>query len=301
MSTEEKVELVASVWEEHGLAPALAAVELPKSTWYYHRQQKVSYEEKYAHLRPILEQIARDHPAYGIPRVTRELHETYEQHINHKVVQRLLKMWDLSLLRSVRHSQPSQVQQAIQTAGERANRVAQMAQITLFDVAYTDFTELVYANGTRKAYLMPIIGHVCKMAYGWAVGPRPNTTLALAAWEWARQTFATHAIPYQKMIVHHDQDSVYTGYRWTEQLLLKDGVHLSYALNGARDNPQMESFIGHFKGENESLLVDAAYLPELRDVVTRQMRYYNAERRHSSLDYLSPLAYLQKVRDGNGP
>lgn len=39
MSTEDKVELVASVWEEHGLAPALAAVELPKSTWYYHRQQ----------------------------------------------------------------------------------------------------------------------------------------------------------------------------------------------------------------------------------------------------------------------
>lgn len=300
MSTEEKVELVAAVWEEHGLAPALAAVELPKSTWYYHRQQKVSYEEKYAHLRPVLEQIARDHPAYGVPRVTRELHETYELHINHKVVQELLKRWDLSLLRSVRRPQPSQVQQAIQTAGERANRVVQMAQITLFDVAYTDFTELVYANGTRKAYLMPIIGHVCKMAYGWAVGPRPNTALALEAWERARQTFAMYAIPYRKMIVHHDQDSVYTGYRWTEQLLLEDGVHLSYALNGARDNPEMESFIGHFKGENESLLVDAADLSQLQDVVARQMRYYNAKRRHSSLDYLSPLAYLQKARDGNG-
>ena len=67
--------------------------------------------------------------------------------------------------------------------------------------------------------------------------------------------------------------------------MLKDGVHLSYALNGARDNPEMESFIGHFKSENESLLVDAADLPELREVVARQMHYYNAERRHSSLDY----------------
>ena len=79
MTTEEKVELVASVWETHGLEPALAAVELSKSTWYYHRRHKVSYEEKYAHLRPLLEEIARQHPAYGIPRVTAELRDTYGQ------------------------------------------------------------------------------------------------------------------------------------------------------------------------------------------------------------------------------
>jgi hypothetical protein len=36
MSTEEKVELVSSSWEEYGLATALAVVELPTSTWYYH-------------------------------------------------------------------------------------------------------------------------------------------------------------------------------------------------------------------------------------------------------------------------
>ena len=62
MTTEEKVGLVASVWETRGLAPALAAVELPKSTWYYHRRHKVSYEEKYAHVRPLLEKIACEHP-----------------------------------------------------------------------------------------------------------------------------------------------------------------------------------------------------------------------------------------------
>lgn len=39
------------------------------------------------------------------------------------------------------------------------------------------------------------------------------------------------------MIVHHDQDAVYTGYSWTGQLLLQDKVQLSYALDGAKDNP----------------------------------------------------------------
>lgn len=33
MSTEEKVDLVASVWQDYGLAAALAALELPKSPW----------------------------------------------------------------------------------------------------------------------------------------------------------------------------------------------------------------------------------------------------------------------------
>ena len=101
MTTEEKVELVASVWETRGLAPALAAVELPKSTWYYHRRHKVSYEEKYPHPRLLLEEIARAHPAYGIPRIAAELRDTYDQVINHKVVQRLLQLWDVALLRSV--------------------------------------------------------------------------------------------------------------------------------------------------------------------------------------------------------
>ncbi len=296
MTTEAKVAFVAGAWEEHGLKPALAAVELPKSTWYYHKNEKISYAEKYAHIRPLLEKIARQHPAYGIPRITPELRETYGQVINHKVVQRLLQLWDLSLLRSVRPPQPSPIRQAILAAGEGANLVAQLAEIGLFEVTYTDFTELPYADGTRKAHLMPLIGHACKMAYGWAVGRRADTALTLAAWEQAKTTFKAQTIPYPGMIIHHDQDSVYTGYAWTGQLLLEDQVRLSYALNGARDNPEMESFIGRFKTENHSLFLDAQSVTELREVVDQQMHYYNTERRHSALNYQSPLTYIEQVR-----
>jgi transposase InsO family protein len=126
-----------------------------------------------------------------------------------------------------------------------------MEYIGLFKVAHTDFTELPFANGTRKAYLIPIIGHSCKMVYGWAVGESDNTVLALQAWERARETFQELDIPYVGMIIHHDQDAVFTSYEWTGQLLLKDGVRLSYALGGAKDNPEMESFIGRFKEENQ--------------------------------------------------
>jgi transposase InsO family protein len=296
MTAAEKVALVASVWEDHGLAPALAAVELPKSTWYYHRRHKVSYADKYAPVRPLLEIIAREHPAYGILRTTVELRETYDLLINHKVVQRLLQLWDLALLRSAQAPKPSRVRQVIMAAGERANLVAQMTQIGLFQVAHTDFTELRFADGRRKAYLMPIIGHTCKMAYGWAVGEQANTALALEAWEMAKATFHKHDIAYEDLVVHHDQDPVYTGYRWTGQLLLKDKVLLSYALNGAKDNPEMESFNGRFKTEAHSLFLDAHDVAELRAVVAERMHYYNTERRHSSIGYLSPLTYIERVR-----
>ena len=84
MRTVEKVALVAAVREEHALTPVLAALGLPRATWYY-QQQRVSYAEKYAYLRGPLETIARKHPGYGIPRITTELQETYDQAVNHKV------------------------------------------------------------------------------------------------------------------------------------------------------------------------------------------------------------------------
>jgi len=302
MTTEQKVALVESVWQEHGLGPALAAVGLPKSTWYYHRNQKVSYEDKYAHLRPHLEAVARKHSEYGYRRTTIELRAGYNQVVNRKVVQRLHKLWGLPLLRNTKLPRPSGVRQAIVAAGERVNLVAQRDQIGLFEVAYTDFTELLYADGTRKAYLMPIIGHTCKMAYGWAVGERANTALALRAWENAKRTFRQLSISFKGMIVHHDQDPVYTGYGWTGQLLLEDHVRLSYALNGARDNPEMEGFNSRFKTENHSLFLDARNLEELGEVVCQRMGYYNTARRHSSIGYLSPLAYFQQMStdDSNG-
>jgi len=143
---------------------------------------------------------------------------------------------------------------------------------------------------------MPIIGHTSKMAFGWAVGESADTILALQAWERAKETFQGLDIPCAGMIMHHDQDSVYTGYEWTSQLLLKDGLRVSYALRGAKDNPEMESFHGRFKTEGHSLFLEAQTIGELISVVDGRMCYYNTERRHSSLGYVPPLTYIEQVR-----
>lgn len=290
------MDYVASVQETHGLAPALSVVGLPRSTWYYHRRQKVSFAEKYAHLRPVLEEIARAHPEYGVPRTVVELRETYGLQVNHKVVRRLHRLWDLALLRATKAPKPSPIRQVIDLAGDRANLVARLEAIEPFAVTYTDFTEIPYANGQRKAYFMPLLGHRSKVVYGWAVSQRANRATALAAWESAKATWLAEGIEWQGMIVHQDQDPVYTSYAWTAQLLQRDQARLSYALNGAKDNPVMESFFGRFKSEGHSRFLAADDLEQLEQIVAERVDYYNRSRRHSSLGYQTPLAALRQMR-----
>jgi len=295
MSTEEKVALAETTKDDFGLPAVLAALELPHSTWYYHQKYVKAYTEKYAHLREPLEAIARKHPAYGYRRSTEELKEIRRHKTNHKVVQKLHKEWGLPLLRSIKPPKPSGIRQVITAAGDHINLVAEVEkdEIETFDVAYTDFTELIYADGHRKAHLIPIIDHASKMVLGWALGDRAVTDLALRAWEYARETLVGYGVELWDFILHHDQDPVFTGYRWTSQLLMKDQIRVSYALNGARDNPEMESFNSRFKTENRSLLLDAQTLEELQLVVRERMAYHNGVRRHSTIGYQAPVEYIE--------
>ena len=128
------------------------------------------------------------------------------------------------------------------------------------------------------------------MVLGWAVGEGAVTELALEAWKRAKRTLTEQRAEIQGLIVHHDQDPVFTGYGWVGKLLVEDRARVSYALNGARGNPEMESFNSRFKTESRSLLLDAHTLAELQHLVAERMRYHNGERRHSTIGYRAPAA-----------
>ena len=68
-----------------------------------------------------------------------------------------------------------------------------------------------------------------------------------------------------------------------------------YGLNGIKDNMWIESFWRRFKIENHSLIMQADSLAELQDVTQQQMRYYNQDRRHSSLNYRVPQEVVQAI------
>jgi hypothetical protein len=84
LSTAAKVQLVEQIQDVAGLAPALRALELARSTWYYRVQHPRPYEERHAALRSPLERIARAHPDYGYRRTTTELSEQLDRPINRK-------------------------------------------------------------------------------------------------------------------------------------------------------------------------------------------------------------------------
>ena len=292
MSVTEKVELVEAVAGQYGVSKPCELLQLNRSTLYARRRQ-VPYEMKYQHLREPLEAIARGHPEYGYRRTCWELREGYGVAVNRKVVQNLHWCWDLSLLRSTRHPKPGGIRTAIKSAGDRANLLRRLETVDPFQVLCTDFTELLYAGGVAK--MIAIIDHEAKVALGWAVGMSADTELALKAWRYAKQTLNELGINPAGMILHQDQDPVFTSYDWTGQLLLADGLRLSYSLNGAKDNTVMESFFSRFKNENRSLLLDAQGPGALGVVVDARMLYYNTERRHSTLNYQAPLTYVENL------
>jgi putative transposase len=270
----------------------LKVLGLSKKTWYY-AQQRRSYEERYYHLRKPLLETARDHPEYGYRRTAVELQEMGYP-INRKVVAKLHNYWGLSLMRTAKRPKKSAVRALLQEAGSLINLVASLEEIDDFEVLYTDFTQIRYQRGHAKAQWIPIIDHKSKLVMGHALGESPNTDLALDAWSMICSSFRQLNLKIEGVIVHSDQDGVFTGHRWLRETVLRDRVRVSYSEDGAKGNVYMESFFGRFKEENRSILWEQEDLHSLWEVVKSRVRYYNQERRHSALGYKSPIKYLNE-------
>ena len=120
----------------------------------------------------------------------------------------------------------------------------------------------------------------------------------------AQATLADVRLNLEWRIIHHDQDAVYTGYRWLRAVLITHRARISFSENGAKGNTAMESFNSRFKGENKTLFYEAANIWELGRLIAAQMEYYNCRRRHSTclranthrqaLGYTAPMNYIIK-------
>ena len=289
--TAEKVQIVENNAQTYGLNVTLDAIGLPKSTWYYWKNQKVDYKEKYAHLRAPLIKVLKENSAYGYRRIAPDL-KALGYPVGETVLRRVLRMWDLSLQRWAGRPKPSAPRRILAKDGAGMNLVTRMEKPAPLQVLYTDFTAIWYAHGGKKAYLMPLLDDATKWIVGWSLGFRPNTELALEALSMASATLAEVGLSLEERIIHHDQDTVYTGYRWLCAVLIKHRARISFSETGAKGNTSMESFNGRFKGENKSLFYEAANIWELKRLIARQIEYYNCRRRHSALGYTAPINYI---------
>ena len=238
--------------------------------------------------------IIREHPGYGRRRILPELEERTGETINHKRLRRLLDETDLAMKRCVPDNEPSELRQIVNDRRGDLDLVSGR-DFGPLEVLSTDFTELQYDGGGRKAYLMAMVDISSCWAAGWAVGARANRQLAMECWEHAHGRLNRRRGGTAGLIVHQDLDSVYTSYAWTRRLLIEDEVRISYSENGANDNPWIESLWARLKTEIESKIIEAPTLEELKEVIDERFEYYNHDRRHSSIGNTPPNEHLNSL------
>ena len=204
------------------------------------------------------------------------------------------------LRRGVKPPQPSPVNRILRRHTGRLNRLAGR-RFGPFELLSTDFTRLVYQQGSRRAWLIAFYDPAICMPCGWAVGPHANTDLALQAWKQVQRTFARYRRSLSHVTLHSDQDPVFKSYRWLYQVLCRDGVEVSYSEQGAKDNPWIESNWSRLKDEHGQPMYDCDTIVQLEEQVSSYYDYFIWRRRHQSLDYRIPIEAINEIQNNGEP
>lgn len=281
----------------YGVTKCLSLLGLAKSSYCAMAKERPSLRRKYHHLKPTIERIIQQFPAYGYRRIQVELEEKHQIIINHKLLKKLLRVWGLSLRRRIKPKQESGIIKLLKLIGSDVNLIRLIAKPMLFETLATDMTEITYQGG--KLYLAAILDLVGKRVIGWSASEHPDIQLVLMAYQNARAYLSEHKVDLSRSFIHQDQGSVYTSYEYVATLL-KDGITLSYSRVGCpQDNPEVESFFGRWKAEYYPIVNQAQTQKEVKQLIDQTINEYNETRRHSSLNYQSPDNFIKQILTTN--
>lgn len=136
-------------------------------------------------------------------------------------------------------------------------------------------------------YLAVVIDLFSRRVVGWAITDHMRTELVLSALTMAFE--ARH--PDDGLIHHSDRGSQYASHAHREFLEEHNAICSMSRKGDCWDNAVVESFFGTLKQE---LLYRSSWSTKLAatEAIAEYIeRFYNTRRRHSSLDYVSPLEY----------
>lgn len=285
--------LVAKFNDQYGLNFCLRVIGLNKQTYYNNKnRQPCSLKTKYKKIEKAIRKTLLKNPGYGYRRLLIAL-EKQGHIINHKTLRKLLIEMKLGFLqRKNRVKRKSGIEKILNELGAKVNLVKKLTEIRLFQVLYTDFTELVYNQGLSKICLIVYLEAVSKRILGYHVGPG-NSQSALNSYRKAKVYLKRKGIKLTEVMIHQDQGSPLKSYDYVSGLL-KDGITLSYSRKGHfEDNPEMESFFGRFKDEWRDEIFEIKTFIELNKFVKRSLMYYNKSRIHSALGKYSPDEFIK--------
>jgi putative transposase len=239
----------------------------------------------------VREAHERSRKTYGSPRVHAELLAKGE-HVSRKRVVRLMQEQQLvaRARRRYRSTTMSEHEQPV-----APNVLKQQFEAGRQNLVWAgDTTELLVGDRGAKLYLAAVLDLYSRYVVGWALSAVNDRHLTIKALDMALR----RRCPGAGLVHHSDQGSTYASEDY-QQLLEAHGITGSMSRRGnCYDNAPIESWFSTVKSElGERFESYGRAKEELFDYIEV---FYNRQRRHSALDYLSPAEFEQANRRDDG-
>lgn len=221
---------------------------------------------------------------YGAPRLVADLREE-GMLISRRRCARLMKALDLAGRK--KHRRRPRTTDSRHSEPVAPNILPLLHKPTTANQVWvTDITYL--QTGEGWLYLAVILDVWSRRVVGWACAPTMASTLVLAALKAALK----QRKPSKGLVHHSDRGSQYVDRNYV-QTLESAGIARSMSRAGnCYDNAAMESFWSGFKTETQMDVLPPASRSDARLAIFDHIEtFYNPKRRHSSLGYLSPVAF----------
>ena len=292
----ERVALVKKYAKEYGLNFCCRVIGIAKNTVYKWRDKTSTLKTKYAHLKPVVQQICEETCKYGKRRLAAELKRRGYK-IGVKLAGKLNRLWGNVSKKKLKFPKASAISHLISDLGIKANllRLLKISEVKPFEVIMGDATEIEYNHGKSKATLTSRECLIGKFITGYSLSTTPTSNAALGALQSEAKLRKKLKLTFEDVISHQDQGSAYTSYEYTEWLLSREAL-LSYSKKGTPgDNAVKEAQFGRFKDEFADVFLECETYEELQREVENAIKYYNEKRLHSSLGYVPPKEYLESL------
>ena len=234
----------------------------------------------------IQEVHQKSRQTYGSPSGHRELREGRQSRVGRKRVARLMRSAGIVGRCQRRFCRTKNSSHGLPVAANLLDRQFEMSRPNQGWVGDVTYIRTVVG----WLYLAVILDLLSRRVVGYALSRRNDTQLALTALEAAIKHRA-HPIG---LLHHTDRGSPYASEE-CQAALKRSGIVCSMSRRGdCWDNAVAESFFSTIK--SEVALDDPELTPEQASaqVVDYIENFYNSERRHSTLDYFSPIEYELK-------
>ena len=240
-----------------------------------------------AHLTEQIRQIhARSRATYGAPRVHAELRLGLGVHVGRKRVARLMREHGLQgVHRRRRHGSTRRDPTATPAPDLVERNFLPPAPDRLW---VADITQ--QRTGEGWLYLAVILDAFSRRVVGWSMAEHLRTELVLDALDMA----ISQRQPAPGLVCHSDHGCQYTSFAFGRRLVASELVASMGTVGDALDNAVAESFFATLECE----LLDRYPWPTrtgLRTAIFDFIEvFYNRQRRHSTLDYATPVNYEQQ-------